>query len=82
MHTNLTSYCLPFLSVLHSARRRFYNNVTVAGNGGIFEVNLDLHKLKTPYGHTLQAGYGGGVLWKTNIFLCIYTVLLGSYKQT
>ncbi|XP_045106376.1 ATP synthase mitochondrial F1 complex assembly factor 2-like isoform X2 [Portunus trituberculatus] len=39
---------------LPEARRRFYKNVTVAGNGGIYEVNLDLHKLKTPKGHTLQ----------------------------
>ena len=46
-------FCLLF-ALLDAARRRFYKNVTVAGNAGIYEVNLDLHKLKTPKGHTLQ----------------------------
>ncbi|KAG0719624.1 ATP synthase mitochondrial F1 complex assembly factor 2 [Chionoecetes opilio] len=41
---------------LPEARRRFYKNVTVAGNGGIYEVNLDFHKLKTPLGHIPNHG--------------------------
>ncbi|XP_050728869.1 ATP synthase mitochondrial F1 complex assembly factor 2-like [Eriocheir sinensis] len=39
---------------LPEVRSRFYKNVSVAGNAGTYEVNLDHRKLKTPLGNVLQ----------------------------
>lgn len=44
---------------LPELRRRFYRNVTVAGTGNCYEVNLDHRKLKTPLGNVMQVpNYG------------------------
>lgn len=47
---------LGFYFLSGPARRRFYKSVSVAGNAGMYEVNLDHRKLKTPYGNVLQVG--------------------------
>ncbi|XP_076030580.1 ATP synthase mitochondrial F1 complex assembly factor 2 homolog l(2)k14505 [Oratosquilla oratoria] len=51
-------FCTPALKVtkrfLPQALKRFYKNVTVAGSGGTYEVNLDHRKLKTPLGSVFQ----------------------------
>jgi ATP synthase F1 complex assembly factor 2 len=39
---------------LSSEKKRFYKSVSVTQSNGIFEINLDRHKLKTPMGKVFQ----------------------------
>jgi len=47
--------CRLLLRELHTVKKkRFYKNVSVVQNNGLFEINLDHRKLKTPSGSSFQ----------------------------